>query len=393
MRLKGSAAILLVFLLAVVSLSGCITIPAQLPALSFLPVVQAFVASPAVINAGEHSILSWAVTGASKVYIDNNIGNVALQGSTPVFPASTSYYTLTASNSSGSTTARTQIIVTGSAQTQLKPPLILSFFCDKSSVNAGDAVTLHWSTAEATSVALEPGGTVGAQGSKTVYPYVTSDYSLTASNSYGIAKGTLTVAVAGTGPIIGPVVVPSGTEKVVVLPAISAESGSLVKNNAVYTIQETACIGDTSLSLASRAFLSFNITGIPLNATVQEAFLDLSSYTQKGSPTYGSAMYGNMGAIEIDAIQYGKLADLDTLSYNRTATQVSGGNITDFPLSPWRVDVKNSSAGQPVVQDLVQSGQERCQFRIQFFTSTNWDGTSDMICFDDAKLIIRYTVP
>jgi len=390
MRLKGRA-ILLVFVLVVVSLSGCITIPGQLPALSFLPVVQAFIASPAVINAGEYSILSWAVTGASNVYIDNNVGNVALQGSIPVFPAATSYYTLTAYNSSGSATARTQIVVTGSAQPQLKPPVILSFFSDKSSVNAGDAVTLHWNTAEATLIVLEPGGTVSAQGSKTVYPYVTSDYSLTASSSCGVAKGTLTVVVAG--PAAGPVVVPSGTEKVVVLPAISAESGSLVKNNAVYTIKETACIGDTSLSQASRAFLSFNITGIPLNATVHEAFLDMSSYTQIGNPTYGTAMYGNMGAIEIDAFQYGKLADLDTMSYNRTATQVSGGNITDYPLSPWRVDVKNSSAGAPVVQNLVQSGQERCQFRIQFFTSTNWDGVSDMLCFDDAKLIIRYTVP
>ena len=395
MRLKGSAAILLVFLLTVVSLPGCITLPGQLPALSFLPVVQAFAASPAVINPGEHSILSWAVTGASKVYIDNNIGNVALQGSTPVFPTTTSYYTLTAYNSSGSTTARTQVMVTGTAQPQVKPPVILSFSSDKSSVNAGDAVTLHWNTAESTSVALEPGGTVGAQGSKTVYPYVTSDYSLTASNSYGLAKGTLTVVVAGpvTGPVTGPVVAPSGFEKVVVLPAISGESGSLVKNNAVYTVQETVCIGDTSLSQASRGFLSFNISGIPLNAAVHEAYLDLSSYTKKGNPNYGSAMYGNMGAIEIYALQYGKLADLDTMSYNRTATQVSGGNITDYPLSTWYVDVKNSSAGGPVVQALVQSGQARCQFRMQFFTSTNWDGVSDMLCFDDAKLIIKYTVP
>jgi hypothetical protein len=143
--------------------------------------------------------------------------------------------------------------------------------------------------------------------------------------------------------------------------------------------------------MVSRGFLSFNLAGIPANATIHEATLDLSSYTQTGNPTYATGMYGNMGSIEIYYYQYDKLSDLDKMSYNRTASLVSGGNITDYPRSPWRVDVKNSSTGEPVLQDLVQSGQARCQFRIQFFTSTNWDRKGDMICFDDAKLIVKYT--
>jgi hypothetical protein len=387
MVLKGSTAILLAFLLIVVSLPGCIYIPGELSAISFLPLVQTFEASPAIIKAGEYSTLSWAVTGASKVYIDNNIGNVALKGSIPILPGSTTYYTLVASNSSGNSTARTQIMVTGSAQPQSKPPAILSFFTDKNYISPGDSITLYWDTAETTLVTLEPGGTVSAQGSKTVYPYVTSDYILTASNPYGIVKNSLTVIVNM------PVGSQIGLEKVVVLPAIPEESGSLVKNNTTYTIQETACAGDTSANLASRAFLSFDIAGIPANAVVHEAFLDLSSYTQTGNPSYTTSMWGNMGAIEIYYYQYGKLADLDIMTYNRPGTLVSGGNITDYPVSPWRVDVKNLYNGETIVQNLVQSDQARCQFRIQFFTSTNWDGKSDMFCFDDAKLIVKYTTP
>jgi len=81
------------------------------------------------------------------------------------------------------------------------------------------------------------------------------------------------------------------------------------------------------------------------------------------------------------------------MAYNRPAALVNGGNIINYPLSPWRLDVKSSDAGDPVVQNLIQTGQTRCQFRMQFFTSTNWDMKADMFCFDDAKLIIKYMSP
>ncbi|OGO18242.1 MAG: hypothetical protein A2Z02_03615 [Chloroflexi bacterium RBG_16_48_7] len=234
---------------------------------------------------------------------------------------------------------------------------------------------------------MEPGGIVNAQGNKTVYPYVTSDYVLTASNSYGIVKNKLTITIstpAGSQP---------GSERVVVLSAIPEETGSLVKNNAMYTIQETACAGDAPLNLASRAFLSFNIAGIPANATISEAILDLSNYSQTGNPTYMLNGWGNMGALEVYLYQYGRLTDLDIMAYNRPGVLTKEGNMTDYPRSPWRLNVKDTYTGEAVIQNLVLAGQTRCQFRIQFFTSTNWDSKADMFCFDDAKLIVKYTAP
>jgi hypothetical protein len=388
MRFGNYAAVSLAFLLFTACLPGCVYSPGEIPGVSFLPIVQTFEASPAIIRAGEYSTLSWSVTGASKVYIDNNIGNVALRGNTPVSPGVTTFYTITASNSSGSTTARAQVIVTGStAQQQAKQPVILSFSSDRNYTNPGETVTLYWNTAEASAVSLEPGGMVSPQGSKTVFPYTTSEYTLTASNSYGIVKNKLTIRVGAN------ISYQSGQEKLIVLSALHQESGSLVKNNAVYTLQDSACAGDTSLNLASRAFLSFDITGIPANATINEAILDLSSYNQAGSPTYTVSMWGNMGAIEVYFYQYGGLSDLDIMAYNRQGRLISGGNITSYPQSPWQLDVKSSDTGEQVLQNLVQSGQSRCQFRVQFFTSTNWDGKADMLCFDDAKMIIKYTVP
>ncbi|RPJ63322.1 MAG: hypothetical protein EHM12_02580 [Dehalococcoidia bacterium] len=388
MRLRSCAAISIALLLMLILLSGCVYIPGELTGISLLPIVQTFEASPAVIKDGEHSTLSWSVTGASKVYIDNNIGNVAIKGSIPVSPGVTTYYCLTASNSSGNTTARTQVIVNGSALPQPKQPVIQYFYADKNYINPGEGVTFNWSTTETTLVTLEPGGPVITQGSKTVYPYVTSDYILSASNSYSIVQNKLTITVNTPGSY------QTGTEKVAILSAIPEETGSLFKNNAVYTVQEAACAGDTSLNLASRAFLSFNITGIPPNATIDEAILDLSNYSQTGNANYaGTSMVSGMGALEIYFYPYGGLSNLDIMAYNRPGTLIKSGNITSYPMSPWQLDVKTSATGENVIQNLVMTGQTRCQFRVQFFTSTNWDMQSDMLCFDDAKLIIKYKVP
>ncbi|MFA5399470.1 MAG: hypothetical protein WC169_04725 [Dehalococcoidia bacterium] len=378
----------LILLLITIPLSGCSYLPGEISGMSFLPVVHTFQASPTVVKAGEYSTLSWAVTGASKVFIDNGVGNVAIQGSIAVTPAQTTQYTLTAYNSSGSTTARTQVVVSGAVVQQVKQPSIRYFSSDKTYVGPGGDVTLHWSTVDATLVSLEPGGVVGAQGSIIVHPYVTTNYKLTATNSYGVVSDALTVYTGSAG-----VIYQSGQEISVTLPAIAGESGALVKNNAIYTLQETACVGDTSLNLPSRAFLSFDISGIPPNAVVTGAMLDLSGYKKVGNPTYDIAMYGNMGALEIYFFQYGALSDLDILAYNRPGALVSGGNIIEYPLSPWLIDVANSSNGEHVIQNLVQAGQSRCQFRMQLFTTTNWDNTSDMLCFDDAKLILKYRIP
>lgn len=198
MRFRVSAAVFLAFLVTVFCLPGCEYSLGELPGVSLLPIVQTFEASPSAIKVGNYSTLSWAVTGASKVYIDNNIGNVALRGNINVSPSVTTYYTLTASNSSGNSTARTQIMVSSPEQPQLKPPLIISFYSDKSYVNPGEAVTLYWNTSGLGVVSIEPGGTVSTQGSKTVYPAVDTVYILTASNEAGSVAATVSIKVQGS---------------------------------------------------------------------------------------------------------------------------------------------------------------------------------------------------
>ncbi|MBA7609749.1 hypothetical protein ES703_16943 [subsurface metagenome] len=75
------------------------------------PIINSFSANPSTITVGESSTLSWSVTDATSVTIDNGIGSVALTGTTTVTPATTTTYTLTATNTAGSVTGSVTITV------------------------------------------------------------------------------------------------------------------------------------------------------------------------------------------------------------------------------------------------------------------------------------------
>jgi hypothetical protein len=190
-------------LLAVMFLAGCypggpitITGPSQLPA------INSFNASPASISAGESSSLSWTVTGATKVSIDQGIGNVALTGTRGVAPVATTIYTLTASSSAGSVTATTQVIVTAAPPpTPTSLPVINSFTASPSDISLGGSTSLSWNVSNTTSVTIDNGvGVVGSSGSTIVLPTATTIFTLTASNAAGNDTATALVIVSSAPP-------------------------------------------------------------------------------------------------------------------------------------------------------------------------------------------------
>ncbi|MGA2654157.1 MAG: fibronectin type III domain-containing protein [Terracidiphilus sp.] len=78
------------------------------------PTISSFNASPSAVQPSVSSTLSWTTTNASSVSINQGIGSVATStGSVIVHPTSTTIYTMTATNSNGSTTAQTTILVNG----------------------------------------------------------------------------------------------------------------------------------------------------------------------------------------------------------------------------------------------------------------------------------------
>jgi len=175
------------------------------------PVINSFSVSPSTITTGSSATLSWSIDGATSVSIDNGIGTVPASGSKTVSPTSTTGYTLTASNASGTTGARTRITVLpgSSSPTPTPPPpppgspTINQFIADSYTLT-GSSVTLSWNVSNATTITIYPAfGAVAATGSRPVSPTSTTVYTLTATNSIGSVYQSLQIIVPESG-ITGP---------------------------------------------------------------------------------------------------------------------------------------------------------------------------------------------
>jgi len=175
--------------------SSYITIAAN----TALPSISSFTATPSTINSGQSSTLTWAVSNATTLSIDNGIGTVT--GTTrTVSPGATTTYKLTATNSAGSVTATTTVTVS-----TIPAPTINSFTASSTSISAGQSTTLSWNVSNASSISIDNGiGSVAASGSRTVSPGASTTYTLTAASAGGTRTATVTVSVqAASCPITG----------------------------------------------------------------------------------------------------------------------------------------------------------------------------------------------
>src|SRR6266852_3940464 len=112
---------LFVMLAAAVFTFGCgkkkVTLPPPAPAPAPAPArpTVTLQASPASINKGESSTLSWNSTDATQLSIAPDVGAVTAQGSTKVTPSDTTAYTITASGPGGSASATANVTVNAPA--------------------------------------------------------------------------------------------------------------------------------------------------------------------------------------------------------------------------------------------------------------------------------------
>ncbi|MBM3118089.1 MAG: hypothetical protein FJ006_00800 [Chloroflexi bacterium] len=231
--LTGSRAVTpsvtIVYTLTATNAAGSSTATAQVivsgapspPPSPSLPVVNSFTASPPSITVGGSATLSWNVSNATSVTIDQGVGVVASSGTTSVFPAATTTYTLTAANAAGSTTASAQVVVSG-APSPSGLPVVNYFMANPPTISAGGTTTLGWSVSNATSVTIDQGvGAVGLVGTAPVSPATTTSYTLTASNAAGLYSLTITVMVTGAPSPPGPDTTPP-TVPVLLSPSIGA---------------------------------------------------------------------------------------------------------------------------------------------------------------------------
>jgi hypothetical protein len=158
-----------------------------------LPVINSFTADPKIIAVGENSTLSWDVSGAIIVAIDQGVGNVGLIGTRTVSPTTTTNYTLTAINKAGNITATVQVTV--------PLPVINYFTADPEIIFGGGTSTLSWSVSGATTVSMYIGGEPSYvilpnhTGTRIVSQTTTTTYTLEADNEAGSITATVQVIV------------------------------------------------------------------------------------------------------------------------------------------------------------------------------------------------------
>jgi peptidoglycan-associated lipoprotein len=83
----------------------------QAPPPASKPVINYFTAEPSTVSVGQPASLRWSVSDATKVEIDNQIGEVSPDGRRGVYPTVTTTYHLTASGPGGTSEGDTTVTV------------------------------------------------------------------------------------------------------------------------------------------------------------------------------------------------------------------------------------------------------------------------------------------
>jgi hypothetical protein len=163
-------------------------------------VVQIFTVQPSSGSGDNTLILSWEVSNATSVTIDQGIGNVALKGSRAVSPQTATVYTLTAMN--GGSTATANVRVEGKTTGSLfNLPFVQQFYAQPANIMPEWPAILYWDVVNATEVLIEPNiGSVAARGNRELRAIFTTYYKLKAYNAAGMILATTVLTVSGAPP-------------------------------------------------------------------------------------------------------------------------------------------------------------------------------------------------
>jgi len=162
------------------------------------------------------------------------------------------------------------------------------------------------------------------------------------------------------------------------LNAISDEGGSVRSDGDVRAGLEN--VGDIHPDIGSQVFLSFDISGIPANATITEAKMDVSDYDILGDP------FGSLGCLRGYPQAYGALDSGDYVTSHPLGADLRWCSTSDL----------NSVQVSDDLKDDVQNnlGASRFQLRLQFNEhESDGDNVEDMVRFGSPQLLISYTVP
>lgn len=148
-----------------------------------VPTCDSFTATPATLTVGQSATLAWQTTNATRVVINNGVGEVSATGTISVAPLANTTYTLTvfgAKNTSATCTVPVTVI-------EKRVPICESFTAAPNQIPfAGGTTTLSWSVKNATEVSISPTvGAVAQTGTTPVFVNTNTTFVLTATSSDG----------------------------------------------------------------------------------------------------------------------------------------------------------------------------------------------------------------
>lgn len=260
------------------------------------PVISAFVATPAKVTPGQSSALSWSVTGANALSINAGVGPVS-GASVGVRPGATTSYTLTATNTFGSTRAAVTVMVGN-------PPTLAAFTASPAKVAPGQSSTLSWVVTGSPGMMMNPGVGPVTGTSVVVRPAATTAYTLSATNSFGSVTASVTVTVGSPPAIVSftrtPALLPAGqsgtlswsvtgASGMIISPGVGAVTGTsvVVKPAATttYTLAATNTYGSTTATAMLVVGSPPTITSLRASPAVVAAGQSATlSWTVTGSP-------------------------------------------------------------------------------------------------------------
>lgn len=141
------------------------------------------------------------------------------------------FYQLTGNYLSGTASIELAIREFDRVLAEVRPPEPqLTLRAEPGSIERGHSVTLVWTTANATSVQLEPGGNVATEGSTSLAPERSTTYTLTATGPGGTKITTARVTVTEPPPAVPPTIV-------LVEPAVGKSGDTVDVTNSSLTIR------------------------------------------------------------------------------------------------------------------------------------------------------------
>ena len=190
-----------------------------------LPSIE-FSATPQnILYQQESTVLSWTVTGAQSVFIDQGIGSVAASGTLSVSPDTDTTYTLSATGPAGTASESVTVHVVKLPTVEIEATEVPGVM--------GTTHALSWTSTNADSASIDQGvGPVPVEGSAPVSPRETTTYTITVSGPGGTASDSVQIEATCSSAFVN----------------LSASRASVVRGESTLLSWDSACANSASIT-------------------------------------------------------------------------------------------------------------------------------------------------